>query len=64
LRERLAALGQRMPGKVTLVHGDTHLFHDDEPIPGMRRVEVWGSPFVRWLEVSVSADGLAVRQGP
>ncbi|OAI53755.1 hypothetical protein AYO46_03250 [Betaproteobacteria bacterium SCGC AG-212-J23] len=64
LRARLAALGERMPGRVTLVHGDTHLFHDDEPIPGVRRVEVWGSPFVRWLAAGVGEGGLTVRQGP
>ena len=64
LRRRLAALGERMPGRVTLVHGDTHLFHDDEPVRGMRRIEVWGSPFVRWLEASVGEAGLTVRQGP
>jgi len=64
LRRRLAALGERMPGRVTLVHGDTHLFHDDEPIPGVRRIEVWGSPFVRWLEGALGEGRLTVRQGP
>ena len=49
LRERLMALGKRMPWKVILVHGDTHTYHDDEPIPGMRRLEVWGSPIVSWV---------------
>jgi hypothetical protein len=64
LRRRLAALGERMPGRVTLVHGDTHLFHDDEPIPGVRRIEVWGSPFVRWLEGALGEGRLTVQQGP
>lgn len=64
LRDRLAQLGRRMPGKVVLVHGDTHLYRDDEPIPGVRRVEVWGSPFVRWLEARIEAEGLSVRQAP
>jgi hypothetical protein len=64
LRRRLAALGARMPGRVTLVHGDTHVFHDDEPIPGVRRVEVWGSPFTRWLEGAISEGRISVRQGP
>ena len=64
LRRKLAALGARMPGRVILIHGDTHLFHDDEPIPGVRRIEVWGSPFVRWLEGAIGASGLTVRQGP
>lgn len=64
LRAKLTALGARMPGRLALVHGDTHLFHDDEPIRGMRRIEVWGSPFVRWLEGSVGEGGLTIRQGP
>jgi hypothetical protein len=63
-RDKLAELGKRMPGKVVLVHGDTHIYRDDEPIPGVRRVEVWGSPFVAWLEARIGADGLSVRQGP
>ena len=48
LRARLAAIGERMEGKVVLVHGDSHTYHDDEPIPGVRRLEVWGSPIVAW----------------
>jgi hypothetical protein len=51
LRERLEQLGQRMPGRLLLVHGDTHIARDDEPLPGMRRVEVWGSPFVAWTRL-------------
>jgi hypothetical protein len=64
LRDRLAVLGEKMPGKVVLVHGDTHTYHDDEPIPGVRRIEVWGSPFVRWLAARIDAEGLSVGQGP
>jgi hypothetical protein len=55
LRAQLAALGRRMPGRVTLIHGDTHLLRDDEPLPGLRRIEVWGSPFVRWRREPLSA---------
>ena len=55
LREQLAALGRRMPGRVTLIHGDTHVSRDDEPLPGLRRIEVWGSPFVRWRREPLSA---------
>jgi hypothetical protein len=51
LRDRLAQLGRRMPGKVVLIHGDTHLHRDDEPLPGLRRIEVWGSPVVTWLRL-------------
>ena len=52
LREKLAALGARRAGKVVLIHGDTHVYRDDEPIPGVRRIEVWGSPFVSWLRLA------------
>ena len=51
LRERLEALGAKSPGRVVLIHGDTHLYRDDEPLPGVRRIEVWGSPFVDWTRV-------------
>jgi hypothetical protein len=54
LREQLAALGRRMPGRATLIHGDTHLARDDEPLPGLRRVEVWGSPLVAWRRARLS----------
>ena len=48
LRERLRRLAATFPGKVLLVHGDTHHFRDDEPIPGLRRIEVFGWPQTRW----------------
>ena len=48
LNRRLEELGAQLPGKVVLVHGDTHIYKDDEPLPGLRRIEVWGSPFVAW----------------
>jgi hypothetical protein len=48
---------------VILVHGDTHTYRNDEPLPGLRRVEVWGSPFVGWLRGSITAGGVAVEQG-
>jgi hypothetical protein len=51
LRERLRLLGERFPGKVTLIHGDTHVYRDDEPLPGLRRIEVWGSPVVAWTRL-------------
>ena len=57
LRERLAALGRRFPGRVLLIHGDTHLYRDDEPLPGLRRIEAWGSPFVAWLRLPLNAPG-------
>lgn len=57
LRDRLIELGSRMPGQVVLVHGDTHLYHDDEPLPGVHRLEVWGSPFVSWIRGAVESGG-------
>jgi predicted phosphodiesterase len=54
LRAQLAALARRMPGRVMLVHGHTHLWRDDEPLPGLRRIEVWGSPIVSWRREPVS----------
>jgi hypothetical protein len=54
VRERLAALGREMPGKVLLVHGDTHRYRDDRPLPGLRRVEVDGSPHLRWARARVA----------
>ena len=63
LLERLRKLGAERPGKVILVNGDTHTYRNDEPLPGLRRVEVWGSPFVGWLRGSITADGVAVEQG-
>jgi hypothetical protein len=56
LRERLIALGEKMAGRLLLVHGDTHTYHDDEPLPGVRRLEVWGSPIVSWIRGAVE-DG-------
>ncbi len=53
LRRKLEALAGRSPGKVILVHGDTHMARDDEPLPGLRRIEVWGSPFVAWTRLAL-----------
>lgn len=49
LRARLEALAAERPGRVVLVHGDTHIHRIDEPRPGLRRVEVYGAPFVGWV---------------
>jgi hypothetical protein len=53
LRKRLEALASRYPRRIILIHGDTHLSRDDEPLPGMRRIEVWGSPFVDWTRIGL-----------
>jgi hypothetical protein len=61
LRGRLEELGRRMPGRILVIHGDTHLYRDDEPRPGLRRIEVWGSPIVTWLRLPLS--GLRLERG-
>lgn len=53
LRNKLESLAKARPGKVVLIHGDTHLARDDEPLPGLRRVEVWGSPVVSWTRLAL-----------
>lgn len=59
LVERLAVMAARHPGRLVLVHGDTHIAKDDEPLPGLRRIETWGSPFVGWTRL-VLGDELRV----
>jgi len=60
LIERLGTLAKERPGRVFLAHGDTHTFRDDEPLSGLRRIEVFGSPHVRWLRASVVREALRV----
>lgn len=57
VRDRLRRLGAAMRGKVLLVHGDTHQYRDDEPMPGLRRVEVYGSPHIRWAKARIERAG-------
>jgi hypothetical protein len=57
---RLEALARARPGRVVLIHGDTHLYRDDEPRAGLRRIEVWGSPFVSWLRGTLTPAGLHI----
>ena len=54
LLERVKRLAADNPGAVILVNGDTHTHRDDEPLPGLRRIEPWGSPIVSWLRGSIS----------
>jgi predicted phosphodiesterase len=60
LRDKLAALARRSEGKIVLIHGDTHLYREDEPLPGLRRIEVWGSPIVSWMRISASPGSLRI----
>jgi hypothetical protein len=54
LRRKLQSLAARSP--LLVIHGDTHVYKDDEPLPGVRRIEVWGSPFVAWTRLPLSAS--------
>jgi hypothetical protein len=63
LRKVLETHAAWFNGRLVLVHGDTHVYRDDEPVPGLRRLEVWGSPFVSWLRVSTKAESLHVEVG-
>jgi hypothetical protein len=58
LRNALASHARRLGGRLVLVHGDSHLFRDDEPLPGLRRVEVWGSPVLSWLRFTLERGEL------
>jgi hypothetical protein len=59
--EHLRRLGHEMPGRVLLVNGDTHTFKDDEPLPGLRRVEVFGWPQVRWIRARIEPGAAPFR---
>ena len=63
LRQAMKRLGERMPGNVILAHGDTHVWQDDEPWPGVRRIEVWGSPMVSRLRAEVERGGVSSTAG-
>ena len=60
VRARLETIAAQMRGMLLLVNGDTHHFRDDKPLPGLRRTEVFGSPWVRWSRVRIerTAKGL------
>jgi hypothetical protein len=60
LLERIGTLAAANPGAVVLVNGDTHTYRDDRPMPGVRRIEPWGSPIVSWLRGSLAAGELNV----
>jgi hypothetical protein len=60
---QLTALTLAFPGRVILVHGDTHNQHVDQPLrdPASRRVvrkftriETFGSPYMGWTKVTVN----------
>jgi hypothetical protein len=62
----LANEAQRYDGQALLIHGDTHWFRFDKPlvdpasgrkVENVTRLEVYGSPFVNWVYVTVNTDG-------
>jgi hypothetical protein len=63
LRAVLATHTAWFSGRLVLVHGDTHVYRDDEPIAGLRRLQPWGSPFVGWLRGSIREQVLEVEAG-
>jgi hypothetical protein len=61
LLERVTRLTADNPGGVILVNGDSHIYRDDEPLPGLRRIEPWGSPIMSWLHGSIAGGEIRVR---
>ena len=57
LRAAFAAHAARFTGPVLVVHGDTHRYRNDHPLPNLQRVEVYGSPHVRWLRAGAPPAG-------
>jgi hypothetical protein len=64
LREYLRAQAARGKRALLLVNGDTHTYRDDRPLPGLRRVEVFGAPHVRWLRATVVRGGFLIEPAP
>lgn len=61
--DALIAETEAYDGQVVLVHGDTHYFKIDKPLPdathmlaNFTRVQTFGSPNVHWVKVDVDAD--------
>jgi hypothetical protein len=61
LLERVPRLVAAHPGQVILVNGDSHTYRDDEPLPGLRRIEPWGSPLVSWLRGTLVQGDIRVQ---
>ncbi|WP_199908113.1 hypothetical protein [Celeribacter baekdonensis] len=60
--DALMAQTEAFDGQVVLVHGDTHYFKMDKPLPNashmlanFTRVQTFGSPNVHWVKVDVDA---------
>lgn len=64
LRAWLRNAAQDASLRLLLVHGDTHFYRNDMPLPGLRRIEVPGSPQLRWLRASKVPGGFHVEPAP
>ena len=62
----LAEEAQSYSGSVLVVHGDTHWYRFDQPlidpksgqaVSNVTRLEVFGSPFVNWVHMTVTTEG-------
>ncbi len=60
--DALIAQTEAYDGQVVLVHGDTHFFKIDKPLPdafhmlaNFTRVQTFGSPNIQWIKVGVDA---------
>jgi hypothetical protein len=65
--DALIAETEAFDGQVVLVHGDTHYFKIDKPLPNashmlanFTRVETFGSPNIHWIKVMVDTSTPAV----
>lgn len=63
LRSVLATHAAWLDDRLTLIHGDTHIYRDDQPLPGLRRLVVWGSPFVSWIRITATARSVTADAG-
>lgn len=65
---RVAAGAKALGKPVLFIHGDTHFYQSDRPfrdadgrtVANLRRVEVFGSPIVGWVRVSVDPNDPAL----
>lgn len=65
--DALITATKAFPGQVLLVHGDTHYFKVDKPLPdaahmlaNLTRLQTFGSPNVHWVKVTVDASAREV----
>lgn len=62
LHAALAAHARGRDRPLVLVHGDTHWYSDDRPLPNLRRIEVDGSPRLSWLHAVLRGECLEVER--